>query len=231
MSRVSSSVNVTNVRYTHIIHAGGGIAIGTLISGNGNGGAPAKEGTRFSIHDIVMDDVNRKYLGDGELFHMANGSPSNPINTIAIDHITGFPDANGSLLVLGNNAANPQMYGFVMTNSVATTGKYPVWSDGRGKSNCAHTDVPLTSMNACFATYTFNNNLIVASPSQYPPSSWPSLSLFASSPDDVGFVDYENGNGGNYQLQPGSPYKNLGTDGRDLGADVAGLIQALAGVN
>jgi hypothetical protein len=43
-------------------------------------------------------------------------------------------------------------------------------------------------------------------------------------------VNYNNGNGGNYQLQNNSPYKNAGTDGKDLGADIAGLQAALAGV-
>jgi hypothetical protein len=35
---------------------------------------------------------------------------------------------------------------------------------------------------------------------------------------------------GNYQLYPTSPYKNRGTDGRDLGADIVGLNEALKGV-
>jgi hypothetical protein len=54
--------------------------------------------------------------------------------------------------------------------------------------------------------------------------------MFASSIDQVEFVNFNNGNGGNYQLQPNSPYKNKGTDGKDLGADIVGLNQALANV-
>jgi hypothetical protein len=42
----------------------------------------------------------------------------------------------------------------------------------------------------------------------------------------VQFVNYNNGNGGNYQLLPTSPYKNAGTDGQDLGADIS-MIQSL----
>ena len=37
-------------------------------------------------------------------------------------------------------------------------------------------------------------------------------------------------NGGNYQLQNTSPYKNAGTDGKDLGADIAAIQAAIAGV-
>jgi hypothetical protein len=54
--------------------------------------------------------------------------------------------------------------------------------------------------------------------------------MFPPSPNNVGFVEYNNGNGGNYELQPTSPYKNAGTDGKDLGADIVGLNQLLANV-
>ena len=202
----------------------------TVMSGDGEDGAPAAAGTRFSIHDIVMDDISRNYVGLGWLFLVANGWPVNPVNTIAINHITGFPDAAGGMLMLGNQSSNPEMYGFVATNSIVTTGRFPVWNEGGGKNNCAHADVPLTSISSCFASYTFSNNALVASPAQYPPSSWPAGNLFASDPNDVGFVQYNSGNGGNYQLQPSSPYKGQGTDGKDLGADIVGLNQALAGV-
>jgi len=46
----------------------------------------------------------------------------------------------------------------------------------------------------------------------------------------VGFVRSGSSVGGNDQLQPISPYKNRGTDGKDLGADIVGLNQALNGV-
>ena len=66
----------------------------------------------------------------------------------------------------------------------------------------------------------------------FPPSSYPSASanLFPQTINDAGFVNYNNGNGGNYELQSNSPYKNRGSDGKDLGADVVGLNAALANV-
>jgi Putative Ig domain len=222
------AVTDVTIRYTHIFHAGGGIVLATALSGHG--GAPAQLGTRFSIHDVVMDDISKQYLGLGELFYVANAWPSNPLNTITINHITGFPDPNGGIMSLGNQITNPVMYGFVFTNSIVTTGRYPVWSTGGGSTNCAFSGVPLTSLSTCFSTYTFNNNVLVASPSRYGPSSWPAGSLFTPSPDGVSFVQYANGNGGNYQLQPNSPYRFIGSDGRDLGADMVGLNASLAGV-
>lgn len=217
-------------RYSRIIHAGSGIAMATLPSGSHGDGAPAQEGARFSVHDVVLDDISKKYSGGGRLFQVASMWPTNPLNAVTIDHITGFPDANGGILALENLLSYPQMYGFVFTNSIVVTGKYPVWNMDWGKASCAYADIPLTSLNACFSSYTFNNNLLVASPANYPASSWPSDSLFASSPDDVGFVQYNGGNGGNYQLQSSSPYKKMGLDGKNLGADIAKINDALAGV-
>ncbi len=223
-------VTDVTIRYTHIFHAGGGIAIETVISGNGKGGAAASAGTRFSIHDVVMDDISRNYIGSGKLFLVVNAWPVNPVNTITIDHITGFPDSRGGVLTLGNQSSNPAMYGFVFTNSIVATGGYPVWNVGGGATSCAHANVPLISLTNCFTSYTCSNNALIAAPSRYSPSSWPTNNLFAQTLNNVGFVHCNNGNGGDYELLAASPYKNKGTDGKDLGADIVGLNAALMGV-
>jgi hypothetical protein len=218
------------VRYTRISHAGGGIQLATAISGNGKDGGPALAGTRWSIHDVVMDDISKSYVGGGTLFEVINGWLANPLNTVTINHITGFPDPGGHLLIMGNQTTNPTMHGFVFTNNVVTTGRYPVWNAGGGKGSCAYSDSPVSSIATCFASYTFSNNALLSSPPQFPPSSWPTGNLFALDTKNAGFTQYNNGIGGNYELLANSPYKNQGTDGRDLGADVAGLETALAGV-
>jgi hypothetical protein len=223
------AVTDVTVRYTHISHGGGGIVMATSISGNGHDGAPAKEGTRWSIHDVVIDDMSNKYLGLGALFIVANGWPTNSLNTITINHVTGFPDPAAGTMIVGDNIANPAMYGFVFTNNLVTTGKFPVWNIGGGNSSCAISGVPVTNLNTCFQTYTFNNNALIAAPAHLGPSSFPTGNQFGPNPNNV-VVQYNNGNGGNYELQSNSPYKNAGTDGKDLGADIVGLNAALAGV-
>lgn len=224
-------VTDVTIRYTHIFHAPAGIMLATSISGNGADGAPAEAGTRWSLHDIVLDDISHNYVGRGHLFEVVNSWPENPLNTVTINHITGFPDPQSGMMIVGNEIANPSMYGFVFTNSIVTTGTYPIWNAlSQSHTSCAVSDVPVTSLNACFSTYTFGNNALVAAPSHFPPSSWPTGNFFTADPNDVGFVQYNGGNGGNYELEPGSPYKNMGTDGKDLGADIVGLNQALAGV-
>jgi hypothetical protein len=59
---------------------------------------------------------------------------------------------------------------------------------------------------------------------------WPSENFFPASGNTVQFVNYNSGIGGNYQLLSTSPYHNAGTDGKDLGADVATIVSETTGV-
>jgi hypothetical protein len=231
-SNVCPLCQVTDVtiRYVHVSHAGGGIQMATSISGNGSGGAAALAGTRWSIHDVVLDDLSTKYVGPGTAFELTNTWPKNPLNTVTINHVTGFPDPSSHLIVMGNTVQTVSMYGLIFTNNLTMTGQYPIWNSGGGDANCAVKDVPITSVANCFTSYTFSNNGLIAAPSKFPPSSWPSHNMFPQTVDDVQFVNYNNGNGGNYELLSSSPYKNMATDGKDLGADIAGLNEMLANV-
>jgi hypothetical protein len=218
------------VRYAHISHVGSGIQLATSISGNGKGGGEALAGTRWSIHDVVLDDLSVKYAGGGAVFEIANGWTKNPLNTVTINHVTGFPDVSTHMMTVGNAQKNAQMYGFVFTNNLLITADYPVWNSVGGSASCATKDVPITSIQNCLASSTFANNGLIAPPPQYPPATWPAKNMFPTTVDAVGFTDFNNGSGGNYQLLSSSPYKNKGLDGKDLGADIAGLNAALANV-
>jgi hypothetical protein len=221
------------VRYVHVSHVGAGIQMATSISGDGKygikNGAPALAGARWSIHDVVLDDISTRYAGGGVGFEVMNGWPQNALNNVTINHVTAFPDSARHVILTGNAAKNAPMTGFVFTNNLAITGRYPVWNTG-GATSCSAKDVPVTSVSNCFTTATFVSNGLIASPPQYPPSSWPADNMFPQAPDEVFFTNYNSGNGGNYELLPSSPYKYKGTDGKDLGADIAGLNAALADV-
>src|SRR6266853_394719 len=223
-------VTDVTIRYVRISHAGGGLQLSTALSGNGTGGAAALAGTRWSIHDVVLDDLSSKYVGGGSAFEIFNGWPQNPLNTVTINHVTAFPDPNSHLMITGNVIATAPMYGLVFTNNLVITGQYPVWNTGGGTASCAYKDIPIISIAKCFTTVTFSNNGLVATPPAFPPSTWPANNIFLQTINDVAFANFSNGNGGNYELQSSSPYKNKGTDGKDLGADIVGLNAALANV-
>jgi hypothetical protein len=224
-------VTDVTVRYAHVSHAGGGFQLATSISGDGKDGGPALAGERWSIHDVVLDDLSPKYTGGaGIAFEIMNGWQVNPLNSVTINHVTAFPDTGKHMIIAENVAGNPPMYGLVFTNNLILTGKFPVWNAGGGKSSCAASDIPLTTIQNCFPNSIFVNNGLIASPAKFPPTSWPAQNMFPQTVPVVQFTAYQNGNGGNYELLPASPYKYMGTDGKDLGADIVGLNQELANV-
>ncbi|MGA7236882.1 MAG: hypothetical protein WBY44_14440, partial [Bryobacteraceae bacterium] len=83
-------------------------------------------------------------------------------------------------------------------------------------------------LNACFTSWAFNHNAVIAT--TYSTSQWPTGNYFPASASAVQFTNFSNGNGGNYTLLSGSPYANAGSDGKDLGADIAAIQSAIAGV-
>jgi hypothetical protein len=218
------------IRYSHMSHLGAGIQLATSLSGNGADGAPAQAGTRWSLHDLVFDDLSTNYDGGGSGLLIANSWPENPVNTITINHITLLTDPESHVMIAGNKKANPQMFALVITNSLLVTGTHPVWNADWGRASCGYSDLPVTTLTSCFSNSTFANNALIMPPPQYPASTWPANNMFAATIADVGFTDFNNGDGGNYELLSSSPYKNAGTDGKDLGADIVGLNAALAGV-
>jgi len=221
-------VTDVTIRYNTISHTGAGVSIADVLSDNGG---VALAGERYSIHDITVDDINATfYHGSGTLFQVYNEWPANSLNNVAINHITGFPDSGSRIIGLGNYANDPAMYAFTLKNSIVGQATYAIWSTG-GTTNCAFPNVPLTSLNACFPTgYAFTDNAIIAtSTTNYPPSNWPAGNFFPSTAGAVQFVNFNSGNGGDYTLLSSSPYKNAGTDGKDLGADIGAIQSATAG--
>jgi hypothetical protein len=219
-----SVCEVTDVtyRYNTISHVGGGFQLANVLSG---AGLAAVAGERYSIHDVTADDISStKYNGNGVLVQVNTQlSSSAPLlQNVSIDHITAF--ANATLLNVGGNLS-PKMTNFVFTNNIVTAGVYPVWSTGGGTANCAYNDVPITTISSCFSPVTFTGNVIVGQPTNYTSAMWPAGNSFASSTSQVGFVNFNNGIGGDYSLSNSSPYA-----GASPGADVTAIQEEIAGV-
>jgi hypothetical protein len=214
------------IRYNKISHTAAGFNIANVMVGT----LGAQAGERYSIHDIVVDDINaRKYVGGGGLFLVMNNWPNQTLNNVSIRHITGFPDQSGHLMGVMNNLHYPQMYALTFSDNLIVVPTYPIWSAG-GTDNCAIADVPITVLNTCFKTYTFTNNVLAAVIKVYPPEKWPGGNFFPGTVNEVGLVNYNDGNGGDYHLQASSPYKGKASDGRDPGADIDAVNAAVQGV-
>ncbi len=207
-------VTDVTIRYNTVSHVASGMQIANGLSMTGGA---ALDGERYSIHDIVIDDIDPvKFQGYGNLAQIGTGpSPSPPLKNVKIDHITGF--APQVFLHIGDRSGT-KMSNFIFTNSMATAGLRPI-APGAGSTNCAYHTNLIGIFNNCFSSWVFTANAIIGTPSTVPASAWPSGNFFPAAPSGL-FVNYNNGNGGDYHLVADSPYKNAGTDGKDLGADI-----------
>jgi hypothetical protein len=219
-------VTDVTIRYNKISHSATGISFADAPSDNGG---VALAGERYSVHDITIDDVSAsKYNGSGGMFQVWSSWPTNPLNNIRINHVTVFPDPISRFIALSNGMGNPPMYGFTMTNSIVGQNKFAIWNAGVGNS-CAISNVPLTELNTCFpGGYTFAANAIIDGSHYYSISKWPAANFFPATVSTVQFVNFNGGDGGDYHLASGSPYKNAGSDGKDLGADIDAILTATA---
>jgi hypothetical protein len=221
-----TDVTIRNSKFSHL---GGGFQIANALDSPG-GIVPPFAGERYSIHDVVLDDINDTvYKGQGQLAQVSTGVSAPLLSDVQITHVTAFP--SHSLFDVGN-ASSPKMPNFVFSNSIVTTGAYPIWTVGGDSTTCAYNhSVPATVLNTCFANYTFSGNALIGVPSRFPPSSWPNGNMQLSDGNAVGFVNFNGGNGGDYHLKTGTQFKGAASDGRDMGADVNAIEAAIAGAD
>ncbi len=128
---------------------------------------------------------------------------------VTIDHNTGFTPS--TLLFAENSPKSDQ---FIFNNNLVTSGGNGFLGTGTAPGT--------GTLTAYFSNYTFTKNAIIGGSS----GSYPVNNFFPSDTGVVGFVGYS---GGNYRLSASSPYKNAGTDGKDLGADIDAIAAASSG--
>ena len=212
------------IRDCKVRHVASGMQIGNGLSDNGG---VAKDGQRYSIHDIIIDDVEGHNLGGaGNLFQLSTGRGAPTLQNVTINHITAF--APTGLFNIGDEVTNPKMSHFVFTNNIVLAGERGITSTGGGPKNCAFPGrggTPGSMLQSCFNDFIFTHNAIIGGN-----SAWPKDNFFPKKPSDVGFLNYSDGVGGDYRLLPSSKFLKAGSDGTALGADVARVQAALAGV-
>ena len=104
---------------------------------------------------------------------------------------------------------------FAFTNNLVARGTYGFTGTGTGEGTA--------TLTVYFTNWKFTNNAIIGAQAK----PYPSGNFFPTDIPSVGFVNYA---GGNYALASTSPYKNAGTDGLDLGANITTLGQISTGV-
>ncbi|HEX6802719.1 MAG TPA: hypothetical protein VF133_03490 [Terriglobales bacterium] len=221
-------VTDVTIRYCAIRNVGGGFQIANATS---DAGGASSGGERYSIHDVIVDEVHENDLGSFGLFAMVM-SFSPPLANVRIEHVTAFtPRAAFSI------QSRPKMANFKIDNNIfVLEGDRQIGSPGGGPSNCAFRpdqQGPAGVIRSCFVDSSFTHNIIVGG------MGWGSGNMTPGSLKAAGIRQIREPGALAYSLcqekDPGeckraSPALKAGTDGRDIGADVAGIRRALEGV-
>jgi hypothetical protein len=216
-------VTDVTIRYNRIRNVGGVFSISNSLS---KAGGAATDGGRYSIHDVVADNVHQEdFRGHGNLLALLCNRP--PLHDVQLEHITAF--VPGVLVTFINKG--DKLENFSLTDSVMSAGELrpSLASAGGGKANCAARTQKLGAeavLKECFASYKFEKNLIIGGR-----GSWPPGNIGVSSREAAGIrsdlrLCAEKGPG----CAKASPGAHAARDGRDMGADVQAIEAAVAGV-
>jgi hypothetical protein len=171
------------------------IAAGFSILGRDNL-KPSQQTRDITIRHNVISDLDPKKWGGNGYFLLMTEAPRD----IVVDHNTIIQDHASGILAVGG----PPVLEFEFTNNVVRHGAYGIFGDNNSPGQ--------STITAFFPGSLISGNVIAeANPRLYPGGNrFPSLDEFRRQ-----FAAYEEGD---YRLVPGSPWRNAGTDGLDIGA-------------
>jgi hypothetical protein len=178
---------------------------------------PSQRLNHIVVADNIFEDISKSWGAGSRFVMMGNGADS-----VTIDHNTVLTDQTTIVSLYGGSVSSPiPNTNVVFTNNMSAHNSYGIIGTSYG--------IGTSSIDAYMTGAVVSSNVLAGGrASQYPAGNFfPSVAAWQSS-----FADYA---GGDYHLTPSSPYRNAGTDGRDLGADVdaveAQTASALSGDN
>jgi hypothetical protein len=192
---------VEDVTFTSNVVRKSGSGINVLGKDTNSGGLGITR--RVLLANNLFYDLDASvWGGDGRFLQMLEGAED-----ITINHNTCV-QKNGNHVIAFGGAPSPRM---TFTNNITLHGVYGVQGTGKATG--------LATLNYYAPDYTFLKNVLAGGNSSvYPPNNF-----FPSSLAQIGFVDPSNKD---YRLSSTSPYRNAGTDGTDLGANVEAILTA-----
>jgi len=184
---------------------------------------------RISIHDNIFDDVSSTYQ-NGETVGAFAGVYSYCSSTtcgngnILVNHNTELITQPTKWFAVVGAVSGP-IPNWTYTNNIVTINAGSAILNS-GSSGCSDNTIDnAVKLGECFSPYTMNDNVLIGGS-----GPWPIGNYLPASPAAVRFVNYNNANGGDYRVLSTSPYHNAGTDGKDLGADIAAVNSHISGV-
>jgi len=220
-------VTDVTIRYNRISNVGAGFEIINIRS---DAGGESTDGERYSIHDLLLENVRGKeYAGTGYFVQLLVAAP--PLQNVQIVHVTAFVPRAAFAITNHGRFAN-----FTIENNILSTGEDEVVSEGGGPTNCAYQPQlqgPGNVIKNCFVNSSFTHNLMIGD------GGWPSGNPSVKDLHAAGIRELHEPGGKPYELckeksgdecKKVSPALHAGTDGKDLGVDLEKLGQMLAGV-
>ena len=197
------------------------VGAGFQIANAGDSGDFAKDGGRYSIHNVLIENLDgERFQGHGVLFEILSTHVT--LHDISIDHITG--EANRALFMIGERTSESKMPNFSFTNNLLGVGKQQIILTGGGAENCAfrpEVQGPAGVFESCFTDYKVAGNVIIGGSNK-----WPAKNSLVKKITDVGFKAMDKDRVTDYRLHPASRYKNAGIDQKDAGADLDAIDAA-----
>ncbi len=202
---------VQDIEFTNNIvrHSGAGI---NILGIDNNKGVPSKQTNNILIRNNLFEDINSAAWGGLGKFLTITQTAN-----VTVDHNTVFQTGN---ITWAYGVAST---GFVFTNNIVAHNDYGIAGDSHASGT--------STLNYYFPGSVVTGNALVGAgpPPNGPfwePELWyPTGNYYPLSFDAVGFA---NRAAGDYRLTSTSPYKNKGTDGKDVGADIDALNLALS---
>jgi len=221
-------VTDVTIRDCVISHVGSGFLIANPPNPDGTAAAA---GERYSIHDLIFDDIDgTKYAGFGAFMVLISNQPT--LKDVRFDHITAVTPR--VLMNVGVMSEQAHIRNFVFTNNLIGAYGSDVTGTG-GQQNCVYNpqrQQPAGIFMQCFISSTVTNNVIVNGF-----AAWPAGNFLAKNAEAVGFVRGGKGLDA-FRLcrekgpacKNASKYINAGSDHKDIGADVDSISSAIRGV-
>ncbi len=225
-------VSDVTIRYNRITNVGSVLNIGNARS---DAGGASSGGERYSIHDLVVDNVHSKdYQGFGNFLVLISVAP--PLHDVQISHVTAF--VPGPLISILHPSPDG-IENFSLTDSILSTAaeRPSVLSAGGGPQNCAYqpqVQGPTGVFERCFANGKITHNIIIGSREK-----WPRGNIDVGDTQAAGLAGSRRGEA-SFRLcraadeksycKKASPGVGAASDGKDIGADIDAIDKATNGV-
>lgn len=217
-------VTDVTIRYNKIVRVGSALNIANMAQKKG----PASAGERYSIHDLLVQDIEGEpFKGFGLFAILISKVP--PLKDVRIDHVTAFP----SRAILSIQSPEQRISGFSLTNSIFDAGQFGLRTAGGHGQNCATGLRPgdvAGIFERCLSNPIVTHNLIIDS------DPWPKGNIVVKDSKAAGLWKAPEDSKDTYRVCSGkdaakscdkvSPAYHAATDGKDIGADIKAIEEA-----